>query len=91
MTTVNTYGRRTVAAVGLEGVVRTDAQRSRGFGLRSDLEAGISHSEVGDDDGICVDIGGHGSGDDERRGGEESEDGELHYWSLRGVKIRMCR
>lgn len=83
--------RRTVAAVSLEGIVRPDAQRSRSFGLRSDLEAGISHSDVGDEDGICVDFW-HGSGDDERRGGgEESEEGELHYWSMRGLKIRMCK
>lgn len=59
-----------------------------GLRPRPGLEVGIGQSDVGDDDGICADVG-HGSGDDERRGGEESEDGELHRWSFRRVKIRM--
>ena len=71
------------------GIVRIDAQRSRRVGPRSGLDGRIGHSEVGDDDGVCGNFG-HGSGDDERRGGEESEDGELHCWSLARVKIRMC-
>lgn len=84
------YGRRTVAAVTLVGIVRIHAQRSRRVGLRSGLDGRIGQSDVGDNDGVCVDFG-HGSGDDERRSGEESEDGELHRWSLARVKIRMCR
>jgi hypothetical protein len=86
--TVKIGGRRTVAAVGLERVVRTNTQGSRGVGLSSGLEVG--HSDVANDDGVCVEFG-HGSGDDKRRGGEESEDGELHRWSLMRMNIRTCR
>ena len=92
MTTVKIGGRRTVAAVGLERVVRIDTHRSRSvrLGLRTDLEGGIRHSNVGDGDRVCIDWG-HGSGGDERRSGEESKDGELHRWSLTRTKIRTCR